>query len=110
MSIELKPCPWCGGEAENWGASEPWSPGGQHTNGPNRRRVGCKKCLVFFAEEDAPPGSGPRKSLWPIAAWNTRPGEEAAMREAFEAGFERGFNFAVDKENLETFDEWRARK
>lgn len=74
MSEGLHPCPFCGGEAFMKGASEPWSPGGQHTNGPNWLMVGCKSCMIYFSECDAR-DHGVRhveRRDWPVRMWNRR--------------------------------------
>lgn len=67
MSEELKPCPFCGAEARyKYLNGYPW--------------VECSRCDVV----------GPDFSLREpaIAAWNTRPGEDAAERRGMERELE----------------------
>lgn len=72
MSKTLKPCPFCGSAAVNRGASEPITPGGQHTNGPNWRMVGCLSCCIFFHEQDQVHLPSPKRAEACVERWNFR--------------------------------------
>lgn len=88
---DLKPCPFCGGEAEILDYRTIFS-------------VECKTCLASVNGDRAPePESdehcesidweGYKKTA--VDRWNNRPQEEKIKREAFEAGFDitrEGFN------------------
>ena len=64
MTVELKPCPFCGGEAET-------------TLGPIPGKWGarCKECDVWRDDREAAEAEA-------IAAWNARTVDPAAIREA----------------------------
>lgn len=68
MSEELKPCPFCGGEAEIWRAHP--------ENPPRKAWIACmSRCAVMTKEHDTDAAA--------IAAWNTR-ASEPEMAEALE--------------------------
>ena len=60
---ELKPCPFCGGEAKLWVASAKWNPDGSTTI--CGWKVGCTKCRI---ETDI------EKRDIAIEKWNRRAG------------------------------------
>lgn len=67
---ELKPCPFCGGEASDRESS--YLGHGLHTNGPSWRIVGCFECGIVFSERDAVGVPVILRRGWPAKMWNTR--------------------------------------
>lgn len=51
---DLKPCPFCGGEAEEWDVEGPYI---------STDKVGCKKCGIYF------------RGINRVLKWNGRAGE-----------------------------------
>ena len=86
MSEELKPCPFCGGEAS---ASSRMDEDLSTHNQVEWKKVGCDSCEVYF---EIPDGYDCGTAA---EQWNTRPAlkdrdvvlEEAAERAAFVAGY-----------------------
>lgn len=82
---DLKPCPFCGGEAELWRA-----------NGERTAWVACMgRCSILVSKEH-------KTDAEAIAAWNTRTApdpaaiREAALREAAKALNEDGRHVAAE--------------
>lgn len=72
MSEELKPCPFCGGEAVVGSRNSPFNNGGMRTNGPEWATVGCKKCCYYLCEAEDVFGRPPGRANKMFKLWNTR--------------------------------------